>query len=224
MPSRPLQRFTALAEPMELRWTVVHLPFVPAEVWPVRRGRRVRGTVNGIPFRSSLFPIRGSKHPMLLLNNALQKAAGIARGSRVRVEIEPDLEERPAELPEELARELRQDRALQRWYGALSEAMRREIGKWVAQPATVASRQRRAAQMAERLCLAMEGERELPPILRKIFQEYPLAESGWLRLTATQRRNHLLGIFYYQSVETQERRARKAAEEAQGAARKKSAP
>ena len=40
-------------------------------------------------------------------------------------------------------------------------------------------------------------------------------------MTAMQRRNHLLGIFYYESVEARERRAGKAVEEALRAAAEK---
>ena len=46
------------------------------------------------------------------------------------------------------------------------------------------------------------------------FTRQPLAREGWNRLTPTQRRNHLLGIFYYDSVEARERRAIKAIEAA----------
>jgi len=72
--------------------------------------------------------------------------------------------------------------------------------------------------MAERLFLAMEGEKEPPPILRAAFQRQPRALEGWNKLTPTQRRNHLLGIFYYETVEARERRAAKAVDEAMRAA------
>jgi hypothetical protein len=72
--------------------------------------------------------------------------------------------------------------------------------------------------MAERLLLAMEGEQEPPPVLRAAFLRQPRALEGWNKLTPTQRRNHLLGIFYYDNVEARERRAAKAVEDALRAA------
>ena len=60
---------------------------------------------------------------------------------------------------------------------------------------------RRAEQMAERMMLAMDGERELPPILQVAFRRQPKALAGWNAMTPAQRRGHLLGIFYYQSPE-----------------------
>jgi|GEM_PF-3925324 hypothetical protein len=53
--------------------------------------------------------------------------------------------------------------------------------------------------------LAMEGKRELPPLLRAGFQHTPLAAEGWRAMTATQRRSHQLGIFNVQTVDGRER-------------------
>jgi hypothetical protein len=78
--------------------------------------------------------------------------------------------------------------------------------------------------MAESLMLAMEGEVEPPPILRVGFQRQPEARRGWELMTATQRKNHLLGIFFSQTVQGRERRAAKAVEKCLEVARRKTAP
>ncbi|WP_420238496.1 YdeI/OmpD-associated family protein [Telmatobacter bradus] len=208
--------FTALLEPdgTRLRWVVARLPFRLAETWPERAGRRVCGTLNGAPFRSSLFGDARGPGEMLLVNRALQLAAGVRVGETVRIALEPDLEERTDALPAELGKLLRGERELKRWFAQLGPSMRREIGKWVAEPKTATTRQKRAEKMAERLMLAMEGEQDPPPVLRALFRETVKAEDAWLALTPVQRRNHLLGIFYYESVDARQRRARKAVEEA----------
>jgi len=72
--------------------------------------------------------------------------------------------------------------------------------------------QKRAEAMAESLMLAMEGEIEPPPLLRVAFQQQPEAQRGWDLMTPTQKRNHLLGIFYAQTVDGRKRRAAKAVE------------
>jgi uncharacterized protein YdeI (YjbR/CyaY-like superfamily) len=79
----------------------------------------------------------------------------------------------------------------------------------------------RAEKMAESVMLAMEGEQELPPILRAAFQRQPQSREGWDAMTPAQRRNHLLGIFYVQTVEGRERRAAKAVEECLRVAKRK---
>jgi uncharacterized protein YdeI (YjbR/CyaY-like superfamily) len=214
--------FTALLEPdgTELRWTIARIPFDVDKAWPVRRRMRVRGEIEGFAFRTSLFPDPRGSGRVLLVNKKMQAAAKAGPGSRVRIWLEPDLEERPAFLPPELKRELKSDARLQRWFNALSDSMRREIGKWVDEAKGADARKKRAGKMAERLMLAMDGEEDPPPILRSAFLRQPLARDGWFALTPAQRRGHLLGIFYYESAEARERRAAKAIEDALRAARK----
>ncbi|MGA2572537.1 MAG: YdeI/OmpD-associated family protein [Terracidiphilus sp.] len=222
----PRKSFTALLEPdgTALRWVIARVPFDIAKAWPERKGRRVRGEIEGFAFRTTLFPDpRGSGH-ILLVNKQMQAGAGAAAGSRVRIWLEPDLDERPVLLPPEFARELSADRKLRRWFDSLSDSMRREIGKWTAEPKTAPSRQKRAAKLAERLMQAMEGEQEPPPVLRAAFARNPTAREAWFALPPTQRRNHLLGIFYYETAEGRERRAAKAIEDALHAARRKAGP
>ena len=62
--------------------------------------------------------------------------------------------------------------------------------------------------------LAMDGERELPPILQVAFRRQPHAFAGWQAMTPVQRRGHLLAIFYYQSPESRQKRTEKAVAEA----------
>ena len=132
----------------------------------------------------------------------------------MEVALEPDLEERPSALPAVLLQAFEGDRALRRWAEALSESMRREIGKWIAGVKGPDAQARRAAQMAERLMQAMEGERTPPPVLEAIFAHNAKARAGWESLTPVQRRGHLLGIFHYQTPEARSRRTQKAVEEA----------
>jgi len=144
-------------------------------------------------------------------------------GSKVRIRLEPDMEERPALIPVELAGAMKGDRSLRRWFDELSPSMRREIGKWVSEPKSAESRLKRAEKMAERLLLAMEGEQEAPPVLRAAFLRQPQARVGWEAMTPVQRRNHLLGIFYNENAGARERRAAKVVEEALRVAKKSAA-
>jgi len=209
------QRYRALLEPVgnNLNWVIARLPFAPEKVWKTRQGKGVKGTINGFAFRTSLFGSAAKGH-CVLVNKAMQKGAQAYAGEMAEFVLEPDLEERKAAVPPELAKLLKQDRALARWFEALSYSMRRFIGDAVREPKSAETRQRRAEQMAERMMLAMEGEKILPPILQVAFRREPHAQAGWKAMTPIQRRNHLLGIFYYQSPEARERRTQKAVAEA----------
>jgi uncharacterized protein YdeI (YjbR/CyaY-like superfamily) len=228
MDGNRIQTFTALLEPdrTRLQWVIVRIPFDPAEVWPERKGQRVRGEISSVPskgegfaFRTSLFSGPG-KGRILMINKKMLAAAKATVGSQVKISLEPDLEERVATLPPELAAALKGDRRLPKWFARLSYSNRKEVAGWVSEPKSKEARQQRAERMAERLLLTLEGEIETPPILQAAFLRQPLARQGWEAMTATQRRGHLLGIFGYQSVESRERRAAKAVEEALRVARR----
>ena len=214
--------FTALLEPdgTNLRWVVARVPFDLEKTWPVRNGRRVHGEMEGFAFRNTLFPNpRGEGH-CLLVTKKMLKGAKARVGDKVRITLEPDMEERPIVIPKELEAILKGERELRKWFNALSQSMRRYIGVYVDEAKGAETRLKRADKIAERMMQAMEGEEEPPPVLKAAFLRQPRAREGWLKLTPIQRRNHLLGIFYYETVEARERRAALAIEDALRAAEK----
>lgn len=202
-------------------WTIARLPFDPHKVWAQMIRLRVCGEVSSsgdspVAFRTSLFPVPGEPgHYLLLVNNRVQREAGISIGSMAHFSLEADLEPRPAELPDELAALLNEEPGLRDYYDSLSESMRREIGKWLTNGKSVASHSKRAMQIAERLLAAMEGEIELPPVVSAAFRIRPKARAGWEKMTQTQRRQELLGVFYYQSVDARARRVEKLCDRAE---------
>jgi uncharacterized protein YdeI (YjbR/CyaY-like superfamily) len=193
---------------LALGWIVARVPFDPAEAWPKMIRQRVRGEINGFGFRTSLFPDpRGGFY--LLVNRVMQKSADARLGDTADFRLEPDLEERAAELPDELAVLLDDEPGLRTWYDSLTEYTRREIGKWIVGVKTGASRMKRAEQMAERLLATMEAEIELPPLIAAAFRRNAKARAAWDKLTPLQRRAQLMAVFYYQTPEARERRVGK---------------
>lgn len=191
-----------------LGWTIARVPFEPGDVWKQMLRLRVRGSVNGFAFRTSLFPdARGGF--FLLVNKAMQKGGNVRLGEAAEFRLEPDLEARPAELPDELAVLLDEVEGLRGWYDALTEYTRREIGKWIELAKSDASRMKRAEQVAERLLATMEAEVELPPLIAAALRRRPNAKAGWAKMTPLQRRNELMAVFYYRSPEAREKRLAK---------------
>src|ERR1035438_2742466 len=163
--------FTAVLEPDQtrLRWTIARVPFDVAKVWPVRRGLRVRGEIEGFSFRTSLFPDPQGEGHILLVNKRMQAAAKAKVGSKVRIGLEPDMEERAAEVPPELALALKEDPRLPKMFDGLSYSMRKWIGDWVNEAKSAKARRVRGERMAERLLLALEGERVAADSAGSIF-------------------------------------------------------
>lgn len=197
-----------------LGWTIARVPFDPAKAWKQMVRLRVRGDINGFAFRTSLFPDKRGGF-FLLVNRAMQQGADAGPGDTAGFRLEPDLDPREAELPDELAVLLDDEPGLRAWYGNLTEYKRREIGRWVMDVKSGEARLRRAEQMAERLLATMEGERELPPAIAAAFRARPKAKAGWARMTPAQRRSLLMAVFYYRTVEARERRIEKLCEEAE---------
>ena len=210
------KKFRAVLEKGDrsLGWTVARVPFVPSEAWPKMVRLRVRGEVNGFGFRTSLFPDRRGGF-YLLVNKVTQHGGGVVAGDVAEFRLEPDLEARAAELPDELAVLLDDEPGLREWYDELTEYTRREIGKWVLGVKSDEARMRRAEQMAERLLGAMEGEKELPPVMVVAFRRRPKAKAGWEKMTPVQRRSGLMAVFYYQTPEARKKRVEKLCDEAE---------
>jgi uncharacterized protein YdeI (YjbR/CyaY-like superfamily) len=199
--------FPATLERMKsrLNWIIIHIPFDVAKLWGSRGQLRVKGEINGFAFRTSLFPTGQGGH-MLLVNKKMQKGGRAVAGTVAHFQIEPDKEKRVVAIPMELNRVLAEDRALRPWFNRLNHSARTDIAKWVSEPKSPETRFRRAEQMGERLLATMDAERDLPPILQVAFSRKPAARAGWERMSAAQRRSHLLAIFYYRTPESRARR------------------
>jgi hypothetical protein len=218
------QTFDAVIEQGDrmLGWTIARVPFDPLTLWKERVRLRVKGTINGFSFRTSLFPFSGeSGKYFLLVNREMQAGAKVKPGHVATFVLEADLDPRPAELPEELDALLDEEDGLRAWYDSLTEYTRREIGKWVRDVKSDEARMRRAQQMAERLFGTMEAEAEMPPAIRKALDARPKAKSGWQAMTPTQRRMELFAVSGYESPESRAKRIGKLCDVAEKHAKKK---
>lgn len=202
-----------------LMWVVVYVPFDVGKMWGTRGQLKVRGEVNGFPFRTSLFPTGDGRH-FLMVNKKMQAGAGVSAGMTASFRLEPDTAPREVTVPAELGRLLARERPLRKWFNALRYSIRKEMADWVSGPKQAGTRARRAGQTAERLMETMEAEIELPPLIERAFARNPHACEGWHRMTASQRRLELLAIFYYRSPEARARRLAKTLDAAAAVAEK----
>jgi uncharacterized protein YdeI (YjbR/CyaY-like superfamily) len=202
-----------------LGWVIARVPFDVAKTWGTRRPK-VKGEINGFPFRTTLFPKRTGGH-FVLVNKRMQRGSGTVPGSVAQFRLELDTEVRTVIAPAELKRAMAGERALERWYDALNYSTRKYIADWITDVKSGEARTRRAEQIAERLLSTMEAEQELPPLLRLAFARTPHALEGWQRMSPSQRRGQLLAIFYYRNPEARAQRVAKAVEAAAEYAQKK---
>jgi len=198
-----------------LNWVVIHVPLDVPRIWRTRERLKVKGEINGFPFRTSLFPTGKGRH-MMLVNKQMQKGGKVTTGSVAQFRLQPDTEPRIVIVPAELTSAFSGDRQLRRWFDRLNYSTRKDISNWITQVKSAEARERRAQQIAERLLATMDAERELPPILQVTFACNARAREGWERMSPSRRRMHLFGIFYYRSPEARARRLAKALQDAEG--------
>lgn len=70
-------------------WTYFIVPFHVEEAFGSKAQVKVRGTVNGVPYRSSVMPTGDGTHSMVV-NGTIREAAGVTAGDTVTVTMEPD--------------------------------------------------------------------------------------------------------------------------------------
>lgn len=108
-----------------------------------------------VTYRGSLAKM-GGDWPMLLVRSDVRAALGVGIGDRVRVRLELDTEPRVVELPEDAATAVEADQAAAATWEQLAPSHRREYVAWIEEAKRPETRQRRIAQMVERLA---RGER-----------------------------------------------------------------
>jgi hypothetical protein len=128
------------------RWVAV-----PPEIADGLNTRRppVRGTVNGVPYRSRLAVYGGYSY--LGFTAAIRKQAGIELGDLLDIYIEADPEPRVVKLPEALAAALRADAEAKAAFDRLAFTHRREYATWVAEAKRQQTQERRVAQVLQRI-------------------------------------------------------------------------
>jgi uncharacterized protein YdeI (YjbR/CyaY-like superfamily) len=222
MPKPPVKSFQATLEPdgTNLKWVVFHVPLDVAKIWGTRGMLRVKGEINGFAFRTSLFPTGKGGHT-LLINKRMQAGAKAAPGNSAQFRLQADTAERTVAVPAELKRILAEDRYFLRWFDRLNYSTRKYVTDWVTDVKSGEARVRRAEQVAEQLLSTMQAEQELPPVLHRVLPPGSLAREGWDGMSQTQRRGHLLGIFYYRTPDARGRRVEKMLADAVDRAKKK---
>ena len=140
-----MRQFRARLEPVPHGGCFVVVPPAVAAAAGLQYRDRVRGTVNGAPYRSSLMKYSGVFH--MGVHKATLVKAGVAAGDEVRVGIERDPEPLPTDtIPPDLARALRAHRTAAAAFARLAPSHRREYVGFVIEAKKLETRERRIAK------------------------------------------------------------------------------
>jgi hypothetical protein len=137
--------------------TSITIPFdVPTAFG--KRGRvAVRGTINGVAYRSSVFRMGDAPH-FMVVNRRMREATGLQAGQTASVVMERDDEARSVEVPADFDAALRANaEALVAW-GRLSFTHQREHVEAITEAKRPETRARRIAKSIEQLSSAATGK------------------------------------------------------------------
>ncbi len=122
----PTKRFRVLLEKHETsEATGIQVPFDVLKVFGTRARVPVRGTINGFPYRGSIFPMGGGCHYMVV-NKNIRAGAKAKGGETVSVVMERDNEPRIITPPADFARALKANKEARAMWEKLSYTHQKE--------------------------------------------------------------------------------------------------
>jgi len=138
---------SAAGEPGDA-WTMVVIPGEIAGSFGGRSTVRVRGTVNGVAYRSSLMP-DGDGGFHMMVNASTRAEAEVEPGDEVTVELEIDDAPRTVRTPPDLNRALQDDPRARAFWGALSHSNKRLYVDWILEAKEPGTRAKRVSETVQ---------------------------------------------------------------------------
>jgi hypothetical protein len=113
-------------------WTYLVVPFDTGKEFGTKSQVRVKGTVDGQPYRSTLLPTGDGGH-FLVVKNEIRKAIVKEAGETVNVTIEPDAEPRSVSTPKDLLMALEGDATAWSAFQKMAYSHQRAYVDWIEQ-------------------------------------------------------------------------------------------
>lgn len=127
----------------------VEVPFdVEAEFGSKRP--KVKALIEGIPYRGILTRMGTDCH-ILGIRKEIREQIGKTFGDEVTVTVEPDVEPRLIEIPEDLLKELKKDKEAKTLFDKLSYTHQKEYVTWITEAKKEETRQSRIVKTIEML-------------------------------------------------------------------------
>jgi len=105
-------------------------PFSVEKVFGSKARVPVRGTINGFPCRSSIFPMGDGRHYMVV-NKTLREGAGVRAGDTVKITMELDTAPRVVTLPADFKKALAKHKDAKAAFEKLSYTYQKEYVNWI---------------------------------------------------------------------------------------------
>ncbi len=123
-------------------WTFLSIPLEVSAGFGSKGQVRIKGTINGYPFRSTALPMGDGTH-YLVVGKDIRDHIASAQGDTVKVRLELDTETRQAEVPEELQLALNSQPLAAAAFEKISNSHQKEWINWIMSAKQAATRLRR---------------------------------------------------------------------------------
>lgn len=123
-------------------WTYLNIPREISSTFGAKGQVRVKGTVNGHPFRSTALPSGDGGH-YLVVGKEIRDQINAHQGDNVQVTLELDLEERRVDVPEDLQQALAANPQAQLAFEKMSYSHQKEYVDWIQDAKKAETRQSR---------------------------------------------------------------------------------
>jgi hypothetical protein len=123
-------------------WMYVDIPFDVQVIFGKKGQVKVKGALNGQPYRGSAMPHGDGTH-YLVAGGALRSAAGVDQGDRVHVIMEMDLEPRQVEMREDFATALERNPVAKTVFEKMAYSHQKAYVDWINEAKQQVTRQRR---------------------------------------------------------------------------------
>ena len=124
MPKKMSFEATLQAGGEEGAWPIITIPFDVQEVFGSRARVSVKGTINGFPYRSSIFPEGNGTHT-LTVNRSMRDGANVKVGDVLNVVMEVDSAPRSVDVPADFKDALSKNKKAREFFETLPPSHKR---------------------------------------------------------------------------------------------------
>lgn len=136
-----IHTFTATIQNAGGGGAFVEVPFDVEKVFGSKKPR-VKGMIEGVPYRGLLVRMGGPNHILIILKG-IREQIGKTFGDKIQVSVELDVEPRVVEVPKDLLKELKKDKEAGAFFDKLSYTHRKEYVNWIEEAKRDETRQNR---------------------------------------------------------------------------------
>lgn len=123
-------------------WTYLNVPFNVADEFGTKGQLKVKGSVNGVPYRGSLLPHGDGRH-YLVVKSEIRNQAKVSAGDSVHVVLEQDMVPRVVTPPKDFKQALARNPKARAAFARFSYSHQKEFVDWIESAKKADTRARR---------------------------------------------------------------------------------